>query len=122
MATRKKGTSNEGVESPNLSEILSDGNDSEWGGFASVDSVATLRLIYAVSALGGMVTFWDDRANKRVCFSVRLWGGHKSYQVDEPLQFGLISEPVVAKLTKYMMDKKLSPPPLLRSPEKPEKQ
>lgn len=112
MATRKRPQEEKDPNAPSLKEVLSDGSDTIGPTYASVDSLAILRIIYTVSALGGMVTFWVDSVNQRICFSMRLWGEARSFQVDDPGQFSLISEPLVGKLSPHLQKKKFPPPPL----------
>jgi hypothetical protein len=71
--------------------------------------------------LGGMVTFWHDSINQRLCFSMRLWGEARSYNVEQASQFPMVSESVVGKLVKVMQTKKLAPP-VLQTPNAPVKQ
>lgn len=124
MPARRKTNEVKDPDAPSLKEILSDSGSSVMPTFAGVDSLAIVRLIHSVSSLGGMVTFWVDSNNQRLCFSMRLWGEARSYNLDDPSQFASISEPIVAKLAKVMQTKKLPPPPpltLLHSPVKPDK-
>jgi len=121
MPARKKADNAAEKETYNLQEILQDDGSTEYDNYSNVDSVAIQRLIYAVSSLGGMVTFWYDNNNKRLCFSMRLFGGHKSYQIDDAAQFTQISEPIIGKLTRIMQEKKLPPLPPLTAPKKGEK-
>lgn len=113
MATRKSKIEEKDPNAPSLKEILSDGVDSSGPTYHGANSVAVLRLIYAVTALGGMVTFWTDSANQRLCFSMRLWGERRSYDIDDPSQVSLTTEPIVAKLSKVLHSKKYPPPPPL---------
>lgn len=111
MATRKRPSQEKNPDDPSLSEILSDSSDSVGNSYALVDSLAILRLIYCVSSLGGMVTFWRDSNNQRLCFSMRLWGEVRSYNFDHAAEFVAVSEPLVEKLSKVLATKKLPPPP-----------
>lgn len=113
MATRKKSTEVIDPNAPILKEIMSEGRNSGGTYYNSVDGLSILRLLHTVTTLGGMVTFWRDSNNLRLCFSVRLWNQPLSYNVNDASDFPAISEDIVGKLSKYLADKKLPPPPPL---------
>jgi hypothetical protein len=122
MATRKKPLQEKDPNAPSLKEILSDNSNSVSDSYNLVDPISTIRLIYCVTALGGMVTFWHDSVNERLCFSLRLWGEARSYNVEHASQFPGVSESVVGKLVKVMQSQKKAPPvpPASTPPVKPE--
>jgi len=121
MPAKRKTVNASEEEAISLQAILQDDGNSERDSYSSVDSVAIQRLIYCISSLGGMVTFWYDSNNSRLCFSMRLFGGQRSYQIDDATQFPAVSESVVSKLTPVMVSKKLSPPQPLKQAQKDEK-
>ena len=118
MAARRTSRQEIDPDAPTLKEVLSDSGDSRRVAFNSVDSLAVIRLVHSVSSLGGMVTFWVDSSNDRLCFSMRLWNDRRSYQIEDPSQFRLVSEPIVEKLSKFMAEKKIPPPPPYPAPVK----
>lgn len=93
-----------------LNALLSEGDSDSLDSFSDVNARSLERLVYCVSALGGMVTFWYDRANYRLCFSMRLGSDKKSYQVETAEQFNLTAEYVVSKLTPALQSLKKRPP------------
>jgi len=119
MPSKKKPTSDSSDDAIDLKTLLQDDSETERDSYAGVDSMAVIRLIHCVSCLGGMVTFWYDGNNGRLCFSMRLFGGQRSYQIDNSAQFAQVSEPIVSKLTPIMQTKKQTPPPPLNQAQKP---
>jgi len=117
MPPRKTKTPERGPDEPTLAQILQDDSSAIGDTYHTVDAVSIQRLVYTVTALGGMVTFWVDSAHKRLCYSMRLWGEHRSYQIDLAAQFTQVSEPVVEKLSKVLATKKLPPPPAYPAPK-----
>lgn len=113
MATRKKTGAVPDENQPSLSEVLSDSSDSERVTWSDTNSLSILRLIHCVSCLGGMVTFWVDSNNSRICFSMRLWNQQRSYNIDHASQVPSVTEPIVGKLSKYLLERKLPAPPAL---------
>lgn len=111
MTARRKTNVNPDEQSvPSLADLLSEGDSASLDSFGDTDPNTLQRLTYVVTALGGMVTYWYDSPNRRMCLSMRLGAEKKSYQVDTAVQFDMVAESVVSKLTPALQ-RTLKPPP-----------
>lgn len=114
MTTRKRGTNaQDTTENINLNLLLSDTASGDTLGFNTVSPSRLLRLTTAVTGLGGMVTYWVDSANSRLCVSMRIGSEKRSYNTDTAEQFNQLIEQLTNKLAVGLQQLKKPPlPPL----------
>lgn len=100
---------------PSLSELLQDTNFSDSDSYGDVDPNTLQRLVYTVTGIGAMATFWYDSVNGRLCLSVRSGNDKRSYQWETTEQFQMGAEAIISKLTPALRAK-LAPPPTPPTP------
>ena len=113
--TTRKGIPKDAInsESVKLSEILQGDSDSVSVAFGDTDGSTIRRLNHTVGELGGMVTYWVDSVNGRLCFSVRVGSEKRSYQAETGEQFNRSAEAFIEKLLPALGRLKKRLPPKL---------
>lgn len=111
MPRRKPPEDPNAISIPSLKEILQADTTDQRDLFASVDPLSLIRLVHAICSLGGMVTFWDDRNNSRLCFSLRLGSERKSYNCQTHQELERVAEDLVGKFTPSLRSHNIPPPP-----------
>lgn len=99
-------------EGLSLAELLQDDSDNVLPSFGDTNGLAGRRLLHAVGELGGMVTYFVDHTNSRLCFSVRIGSDKRSYNAETAEELDRLMEQFVGKLIPALNRLKKPPPPL----------
>ena len=114
MTTRRTNPKNEqATPQINLSELLQDDSNTIGPSFGDTDGLAIRRLNHVVGELGGMVTYWVDHTNQRLCFSVRIGSEKRPYQAESVEQFNQQCEQFTSRLAPALKRLGKKPPPPL---------
>lgn len=117
MTARRKASSDATTpEGFSLTTLLSDAGDSKRDTYGDTNSNVLRRLTYAACELGGMVTYFYDSANQRLCFSVRVGSEKKSYQCETAEQFNQQAEQFIERVGAILLKMGKAPPPPLDKP------
>lgn len=111
MATKKRSYDENIPEGFSLNDVLQDSSNSVGLHYGSVNGNTIRRLNHCVGELGGMVTYYVDHNNQRLCFSVRIGSEKRGYQCESVEHLEQTIEAFIGKLTPALVRLKKAPPP-----------